>query len=77
MALVPSMQTIPLTAVARDDLFNRIRGEYLEMPGLHLTPAQAARLFGLDCDLSRTLLAGLTDAGFLAQTSDGRYLRRE
>ena len=30
------------------ELLGRIRGEYLEMPGLKLTLAQAQRLWGLD-----------------------------
>jgi hypothetical protein len=38
-------------AVAISDALRRVKGEYLEMPGLRLTPAQAQRLWGLDRDL--------------------------
>jgi len=31
-----------------DIVHERVRGEYREMPGLHLTVAQAARLFNLE-----------------------------
>ncbi len=36
-----------------DDVLRRIQGEFIEMPGLRLTPAQAQRLWGLEravCD---------------------------
>ena len=33
---------------AQEDILRRIRGEYLEMPGLRLTSVQAQRLWGLD-----------------------------
>ena len=49
----------------RIDALQRIRGEYLEMPGLTLTIAQAARLWGLDSDLCRDLLDRLVTDGFL------------
>lgn len=58
------------------DLLNRIRGEYLEMPGLRLTPAQAARLWAVDLELARALLAVLVQAGFLDVAGDGRHARR-
>jgi hypothetical protein len=31
-----------------DDVHQRNQGEFIEMPGLRLTPAQAQRLWGLD-----------------------------
>ena len=34
--------------LSREDAVRQIRAEYLEMPGLCLTCAQAQRLFGLD-----------------------------
>lgn len=61
---------------ASENLLNRIRGEYLEMPGLRLTPAQAARLWAVDLDRVRVLLSGLVDAGFLMQAGEGQYARR-
>lgn len=61
---------------ASQNLLNRIRGEYLEMPGLRLTPAQAARLWALDLDRVSTLLAALVDAGFLVRARGDQYARR-
>jgi hypothetical protein len=58
-----------------DDVLQRIQGEYVEMPGLRLTPAQAQRLWGLDRDVCNALLGALVDAKFLAQTRDGAYVR--
>jgi len=60
-----------------DDVLQRIQGEYVEMPGLRLTPAQAQRLWGLERDLCDALLGALVDAKFLAQTRDGAYVRLE
>ncbi len=58
-----------------EDLLLRIQGEYLEMPGLRLTPAQAQRLWGLDRSQCETLLKVLVDAQFLARTRDGAFVR--
>ena len=60
-----------------DDLIPRVRGEYLEMPGLKLTSAQASRLWGLDSRTCQRLLHTLVDAQFLTCTTDGRYRRAE
>lgn len=56
-------------------LFHRVRGEFLEMPCLRLTLAQAARLWALDRSTSEKILAGLTSSGFLARTPEGAYAR--
>ncbi len=58
-----------------DEVLQRIQGEYLEMPGLRLTPAQAQRLWGLERDVCDALLGALVDANFLTQTRDGAYVR--
>jgi hypothetical protein len=55
----------------------RVRGEYLEMPGLRLTVAQARRLWGLDATRCATLLQTLVDAQFLFKTRDGAFMRVE
>ena len=55
------------------DLVRRIRGEYLEMPGLRVTPCQAQRLFGLDATTCDEVLAGLLQSGFLSLTVDGMF----
>ena len=60
-----------------DDVLQRIRGEYVEMPGLRLTAAQAQRLWGLDRDVCDALLGALVDAKFLSQTRDGSFVRTD
>ena len=55
----------------------RIRAEYLEMPGLRLTLAQARRLWGLDEITSDALLSALVDAQFLRKTRNGTYVRAD
>ena len=56
-------------------LLHRVRSEFLEMPGLRLTPAQAARLWAVDRSTSDRILDGLTLAGFLFRNEEGAYLR--
>jgi len=58
-------------------IVQRVRGEYLEMPGLSLTVSQAQRLWHLDADACRSLLKALVDCGFLRQTSGGGYVRAD
>jgi hypothetical protein len=60
-----------------DDVLQRIQGEYVEMPGLRLTAAQAQRLWGLERDVCDVLLGALVDAKFLEQTRDGAFVRLE
>jgi hypothetical protein len=56
-------------------LTKRIRAEYLEMPGLRLTLAQAQRLCGVEASLCRAVLEELVDARFLCLKPDGAYAR--
>jgi hypothetical protein len=60
-----------------DEVLQRIQGEFVEMPGLRLTPAQARRLWGLEGDVCTALLGSLVDARFLVQTRDGAFVRSE
>lgn len=60
-----------------EDVLERIQGEYLEMPGLRLTTAQAQRLWGLDREVCETLLGALVDTRFLCRTRDGAFIRPE
>jgi hypothetical protein len=53
----------------------RIRREYLEMPGLILSRAQAQRLWNLDATTCRAALVTLTEQGFLKRTLAGTYVR--
>lgn len=65
-------QTQPL-----DEVMRRVQGEYIEMPGLRLTTAQAQRLWGLDRTACDTLLGALVDAKFLLRTRDGAFVRSD
>jgi hypothetical protein len=64
-----------LVIVSHDQILRRIRAEYLEMPGLRLTPAQAQRLWGLETHMCLQLLESLTTAGFLVRKDNGMYAR--
>lgn len=56
-------------------LLRRVRSEYLEMPGLKLTEAQARRLWSLDGDTCRLVMAILIERGFLRRSARGTYVR--
>ena len=58
-------------------LLHRARAEYREMPGLRLTLPQAARLWALDRKTCAVVLDLLLNAGFLARTADGFYVRSD
>ena|SRR5579862_8185596 len=62
-----------LVIVSREQILRRICDEYLEMPGLRLTSAQAQRLWGLDADTCTQLLQSLTEQHFLHRRNDGSY----
>ncbi len=55
------------------DLLRRIRGEYLEMPGMRLTALQAQRLFGLSAATCDLVLGALLDTGFLTRAPNGMF----
>lgn len=59
------------------DVLQRVQGEYIEMPGLRLTTAQAQRLWGLDRAACDALLGALVDAKFLFRTRDGAFVRSD
>ena len=59
------------------DVLRRVQGEYIEMPGLRLTTAQAQRLWGLDRAACDALLSALVDAKFLFRTRDGAFVRSD
>jgi len=59
------------------DLLRRVTSEFLEMPGLRVTEAQARRLWGLEADACAALLRALVESQFLFQTRDGAFMRIE
>ena len=58
-----------------DTMLTRIRGEYLQMPGLRLTMAQAQRFCGVERTLCQRVLGTLVETGFLCVKKDGTYAR--
>ena len=65
----------PPHIATHDDLVIRISAEYLEMPGLRLTLAQALRLWGLDEPTCSAALETLLESKFLSRRIDGSYVR--
>lgn len=57
--------------------FDRIRAEYLEMPGMRLSPQQVQRLTGVDLSVCATVLDDLVRARLLQRACDGTYLRAQ
>jgi hypothetical protein len=57
------------------DAVNRVRAEFLEMPGMQLTLPQAARLCHLEPKFCEAALTALVDAKFLAKTRNERFAR--
>ena len=56
-------------------ILQRIKSEYIEMPGLALRPEQVQRLCGVDGESCQTVLEALVETGFLSKRSDGAYGR--
>ena len=72
------------TAVAIDPaeesfarVVQRVRAEFLEMPGLTLTVPQAARLWSLDMSVCTAVLDALEQARFLVRTRTSAFARAE
>ena len=58
-----------------DDVVNRLRAEFLEMPGLQLTSGQVQRLCGVEKTFCQLGLDSLVEAGFLYVKPNGTYAR--
>jgi len=54
-------------------MLNRVRSEFLEMPGLRLRVEQAQRLWNLDRRSCELLLSSLVESKFLRRFSDEAY----
>src|SRR5690242_11946549 len=57
------------------DVVNRLRAEFLEMPGLRLRADQVQRLCGVERMVCQTVLDALVEEQFLCVKSDGQYAR--
>jgi hypothetical protein len=60
-----------------DRTVRRVREEFLEMPGLRLTPLQARRLWGLERDACEAVIDALIACAFLKRTAGGAVTRAE
>lgn len=56
-------------------VLERLRAEYLEMPGMKLRIEQVQRLCGIEQTMCELVLDALVKAGFLCLNSDGTYVR--
>jgi hypothetical protein len=71
------MIVLKVKAMESYELVERVRSEFLEMPGLRLTPAQAARLWGLDAAVCQNVIRTLVASSFLRWTASGMLVRTE
>jgi hypothetical protein len=71
-----SLQAAASPAGGERDLWRRVCHDYLEMPGLRLTLAQAARLWSIDAVQCRHVLNRLVDEAFL-RCEEGLYMRAD
>jgi hypothetical protein len=63
-------------SLASNTSLQRVRAEFLEMPGLKLTVMQAQRLWGVDRPTCEALIEELIACQFLAKTRDGSVVLR-
>ena len=60
---------------SHEQVLDRIRHEFAALPGLRLSPVQAARLWGLDEATTLALLDRLVIDGYLVRLPDGVLIR--
>jgi hypothetical protein len=56
------------------DWLRLIKAEYLEIPGLCLTPPQVERLWNLDAVTAESVMGALIDVQFVRRTPRGAYV---
>jgi hypothetical protein len=57
-------------------VLERVRAEYLEMPGMKLTADQVQRFCGVESAACKPILDALVQTGFLSLRHDGTYVRQ-
>lgn len=70
----PPQESVPNTP-ALDDVLNRVKAEYNEMPGMCVTRLQAQRLWGLDSATCERVLTTLLERGVVRRTLRGMYVK--
>ena len=63
-----------MTMCRHQQIVERLRAEYLEMPGMTLKPEQIQRLCGIEPSMCKEALEALVEAKFLRVKSDGSYV---
>jgi hypothetical protein len=53
----------------------RVRAEFDEMPGLVLTIPQASKFFGLDHEMTQSVIERLVGSAYLRRTSEGVLMK--
>jgi hypothetical protein len=64
-----------MTTFLDQRVLERLRAEYLEMPGMKLRIEQLQRLCGIEQTMCKLVLDALVKANFLCLKSDGTYVR--
>jgi hypothetical protein len=73
MSDIPTHHSDENAAFAR--ALQRVKAEFLEMPGLTLTVAQASRLWSFDASFCMAVLGALEEARFLVRTRHSAFAR--
>jgi hypothetical protein len=71
------MPPLDLDAFAFQQLVERVRADFLEMPGLRLTLPQAARLWGIDLMSCEAVVDALVKREFLQRSATGAIARAD
>jgi hypothetical protein len=58
-----------------EQILERLRAEYLEMPGMRLNLEQVQRLCGIERSMCKVALDALVETKFLCVRPDGSYVR--
>ena len=58
-----------------EQILERLRAEYLEMPGMRLNLEQVQRLCGIERSMCKVALDVLVETKFLCVRADGSYVR--
>jgi hypothetical protein len=66
---------LSVTTMSFAAVVDRVRAEFVEIPGLELTLPQAVRLWTLGMDDCRFVIDALVDAGFLKWTTRRTIIR--
>jgi len=64
-----------MSTFSYQQVLERIRAEYLEMPDMRLKLEQVQRLCGIEQSICQMALDSLVEANFLCAKSDGSYAR--